>query len=245
MDYMWESQTDILFRTEVNSTKRQYLAKLIDLFSIPIRGVLIILDSDDYKKHPNPRWTYQGLHLNIKMGGIEEMSPEYLLEIMESRKYSNLIWLSKRICDANLIEFIWVASHEFQHFIQDQNCHILSVANAFLNDNLSHPGIRIEEPKVPLTVPYEFDAEIEAYKTVKKLLGDKQAHDFIKDSKNYDRLKRLHNHDFSKPYNVLTETIHFFEKYQDELIKYVDSTEVPFVNSFDIKKTISDLKECT
>ena len=187
----------------------------------------------------------QGLHFNIKLGGIEEISPEPILDIMESGKYSNLIWISNRVCIGNPVTFVWVVSHEFQHFIQDQKCHIFSVANSFLYNNLSHPSINIEEQKEALTVPYEFDAEIEAYKAVKKLFGNKQAEDYIRDPKTSDRLKRLHSHDFSKPYNILTETIHFFEKYQDELIKYVDSTEDPFVNSFDIKKTISDLKKCT
>jgi hypothetical protein len=101
---MWNSKTEIRFRTKVNPTKKKHLEILVELFSIPDRGILIILDSDDYKEYFNPIWKNQGLHLDIKNGGVEEMSPEYLLEIMESGEYSNLVAKDY----SHLISFVFI-----------------------------------------------------------------------------------------------------------------------------------------
>lgn len=229
---------DIFDWANLSREKRRLVDELIADFCIPEKDIALIFDENDYTDYPNPLWRNQGFHINMKLGGIEEWSPEPILNIMESDRFSNLIWISNRICIENRTTFVWVVSHEFQHFVQDEKCHILSVANSFLFSNLSHPSINIEEPKVALTVPYEFDAEINAYKAVKKLLGSEQAEKFINDPTN--KLEKLRNYDFSKPYNVIAETICFFEKYQDKLIKYIDSIN----DSFDIKKTISDLKQC-
>jgi len=241
---MLDANTKIFDWTDLSENRKHLLDKLIVEFCIPERGIALIFDKNDYTDYLNPLWRNQGFHLNIKLGGIEEISPESILSIMKSGKYSNLIWISNRVCIGNTVNFVWVVSHEFQHFIQDLKCHVLSVANSFLFKNLSHPSISIEEQKEVLTVPYEFDAEIEAYKAVKKLFGNKQAEDFIRDSKNSDRLKRLHKHDFSKTYNVLAETIHFFEKYRDQLENYVNLTSGSFISSLNIDSTIRELKEC-
>ena len=229
---------DIFDWANLSIDKRHLVDELITDFRIPEKDIALIFDENDYANYPNPLWRNQGLHINMKLGGIEEWSPEPILNIMKSNRFSNLIWISNRICIRNLTAFVWVVSHEFQHFVQDEKCHILSVANSFLFNNLSHPSINIEEPKEALTVPYEFDAEINAYKAVKKLLGSEQAEKFINDPTN--KLERLQNYDFSKSYNVIAETVYFFEKYQDELIKYIDSIN----DSFDIKKAISDLNQC-
>jgi len=124
---MWDSQTKIVDRAGVSADKGQYLEKLLLEYSIPKKGVVIILDNEDYVDYFNPIWRNQGLHLSIRLGGIEEMSPEYLLKIMESNKYSNLVWISKRINTGDAIKFVWVASHEFQHLKQDAISHNLSV----------------------------------------------------------------------------------------------------------------------
>lgn len=241
---MWDTDTKIFDWARLSEDRRILLDKLFAEFHIPEKGIAFILDKNDYLDYPNQLWRYQGVHMNIKLDGLEEISPDPLLEIMKSDNYSNLIWLSNRICLGDAVTFVWVASHELQHFMQDKKCHILSVAGSFLYNNLSHQSIKIDEEKEALIVPYEFDAELEAYKAVNKLIGKKQANGFIQNPENQDRMKRLQNHDFSKPYNVLVETIQFFIKYRNELVRYVNSSEDQFVRAFNVNKVICELKEC-
>ena len=242
MNYMWSSKTEIRFRTEVDPTKKQHLEKLIELFSIPDIGILIILDSDDYKEYPNPIWRNQGLHLSIKDGGVEEMSPDYLLEVMESREYSNLIWLSKRICDADLTKFIWVASHEFQHFRQSVVSPDLSVANTFLYNTLGDRKIQIDEPKVAITIPSEFDAELSAFKTVKKIFGREKVEKYVKRPHRFDKIGILLSYDPNKQYDIIGKTIYFFEKYREQLEVYIQDSTDPLVKSFNIDYHINKLR---
>jgi hypothetical protein len=243
MNYMWDSKTDIRFRTQVNRTKRLDLEKLIKLYSIPSIGILIILDSDDYKEYPNPIWRSQGLHLNIRLGGIEELSPEYLLEIMQSREYSNLIWFSKRICDADLTKFIWVASHEFQHFRQNTISHELSVANTFLENALRGEKLKIDEPKAAMPIPSEFDAELSAFKTFIKIFGRKEAEKYIKQPHRYDKIGSLLSYDLNEQYDIIGKTIYFLEKYRDQLDGHIEDTTVFIVKPFDIDYHIRKLRE--
>jgi len=238
---MWNSKTEIRFRTEVNPTKKKHLEILIELFSIPDIGILIILDSDDYKEYFNPIWKNQGLHLDIKNGGVEEMSPEYLLEIMESGKYSNLIWLSKRICDADLTKFIWVASHEFQHFRQSVVSHELSVANTFLNDTLGK--IQIDEPKVAITIPSEFDAELSAFKTIIKIFGRTKAEEYVRQPHRFDKIGILLSYDPHEQYDIIGKTIYFLEKYRDQLDVHIQKSTDLLVKSFNIDYHINKLRE--
>jgi hypothetical protein len=240
---MWDSQTNILFRTEVNSTKKKHLEKLIDLFSIPSKGVVIILDSDDYVKYPNPIWMNQGLHLNIRMGGIEEMSPEYLLEIMESRKYSHLIWLSKRICGSDLLRFVWVASHEFQHYRQNIISHELSVANTFLYNVLGDTKLEIDEPRVAMTIPSEFDAELSAFKTITELFGTIEAEKYIRQPHEFKRIGCLLEYDLNKEYDIIGKTIYLLEKYRNQLNSHLKDTTYRRNESFDIDQHIKKLKK--
>ena len=191
---MWNTDTKIFDWAKLTEDRKLLLDRIFTEFRIPEKSIAFILDKNDYLDCPNQLWRYQGIYMNIKLGGIEEISPDPLLEIMKSGNYSNLIWLSNRTCIGDVVTFVWVASHELQHFIQDKKCHSLFLANSFLYNNLLHQSIEIDEEKEALTVPYEFDAEIEAYKVVKKLIGEKQADGFIQEPENWARLKRFQNH---------------------------------------------------
>jgi len=201
------------------------------------------LDADDYENYPNPIWRNQGLHLNVRLGGIEEMSPEYLLEIMESRKYSNLIWLSKRICASDLMKFLWVASHEFKHFSQDTISHELSVANTFLYNVLGDKRIQIDEPRVAMTIPAEFDAELSAFKTIIKIFGTIEAEKYIRQPDRFDKIGYLLSYDLNEQYDIIGRTIYFLEKYRDQLESYIEGATDPMIKSFDVGKHIRKLQK--
>jgi hypothetical protein len=139
---MWDADTKIFDWAKLSEDRKILLDRLFAEFRIPEKGIAFILDKNDYFDYPNPRWQYQGLHMNIKLGGVEEISPDPLLEIMRSGNYSNLIWLSNKTCIGDAATFVWVTSHELQHYIQDKKCHLLAVAGSFLIDNLSHKSIK-------------------------------------------------------------------------------------------------------
>ena len=240
---MWNSQTEIIYRTDVGSIKKEHLENLMVLFSIPSKGILIVIDDDDYKDYPNPIWRNQGLHLNIRLGGIEEMSPEHLLDIMESGKYSNIIWFAKRICAGDLLSFVWVASHEFQHFLQDKTSHDLSVANTFLYSVLGDKKLQIDEPRVAMSIPAEFDAELSAFKTITNIFGATEAEKYIRQPDRFDRIGCLLKYDNNVQYDLIGQTIYLLEKYRDQLESYIKSAFDPMIKSFDVAMHIRDLQK--
>ena len=240
---MWDSQTKIVDRAGVSADKGQYLEKLLLEYSIPKKGVVIILANEDYVDYFNPIWRNQGLHLNIRLGGIEEMSPEYLLKIMESNKYSNLVWISKRINTGDAIKFVWVASHEFQHLKQDAISHNLSVANTFLFNVLGDSKIIIDEPKNAIMIPAEFDAELSAFKSTKMIFGAIETEKYVTNPKRVDRIGQLLFFDLKDPYDIIGRTIYFLEKYRSQLEAHIKTATDPMIESFDIGDSIHKLKK--
>ena len=105
---MLNADTKIFDWTDLSENRKHLVDKLIVEFRVPERGIALIFDKNDYTNYPNFLWQNQGLHFNIKLGGIEEISPEPILDIMQSGKYSNLIWISNRVCIGNPVTFVWV-----------------------------------------------------------------------------------------------------------------------------------------
>ena len=241
---MWDAETKLYYWADISSQRKVYIKNLLDDFEVPNEGFAIIFDKNDYPNYENPIWQKQGLHMNIQLGGIEEMSPEPIFNILDSQNFANLIWISNRICSGDNVQFVWILTHELQHFSQDRICHMLSVANNFLFNNISHDSINIDEPKVAMTIPYEFDAELSAFKRVADIFGNIEADKFIKRQQNNAGLKQLLDYDLLKPYDVINHTISFFEKYQIVLENYVQSASDPSIRSFNISNTIKELREC-
>lgn len=243
---MWDAKTKIFFLAKLSSQKKKFIDNLLAEFSIPSEGLAIIFDVNDYSDYENHLWRNEGVHINIELGGREDMSPKRLFEIMDSKKYANLIWISNRICSGDPVQFVWVFAHELQHFFQDRICHILSEANCFLLDTLilDNSSIIINELKESMTIPYEFDAELTSFKKVKKLFSNNSAERFIRSQKNYKTMNKLLSYDLTTPYDLVGQTIFYFEKYLDQLENYVKSASDPYIRSFNIARTINELKEC-
>ena len=85
---MWKAKTKIYDRIILDQERKETVYKLINEFNIPPIGVAIVFDNEDYLDYRNEVWRNQGIHINIKEGGIEEMSPQHLYDIMNSFEYS-------------------------------------------------------------------------------------------------------------------------------------------------------------
>lgn len=241
---MWKAKSEINDMVSLSTRQKCLLDQINKLFDFPAQGVIVIFDENDYDNYINPTWKFSGLHLNVELGGIEEMSPEHILEIMESKKYAHLVWFSKRVSLLEDIKFSWIVAHEFRHLQQDFNSNILSKAGHFLYRAIG--GINIEEQKIDVTVPTELDAELFAWKTVRHIFGFKVADSYVVNNsisgERCDAFKVLYNHGPDRPYDVVGSTIKLLRKYQSQLIELQSRlAEDYFLKGFDIDKACESL----
>ena len=181
--------------------------------------------------------------MNIKDGGIEEMSPNSLLEIMQSSKYSHLVWISGDVSKSKDIEFIWTLAHELQHLKQDLITTILSKAGNFLPNTLGN--IETDEQKIDLLVPTELDAELIAWRVTRIIFGNEIANLYVlNNSKSGERKKSyqcLLSYDPEKKYDVIGNTIRLLKKYQNQLEIVQKKTEDSIIKRFNINEVCLEL----
>jgi hypothetical protein len=240
---MWQAKSDIIDMVGLSDRYKYFLHLICGLFSIPDKGTIIIFDANDYDEYINPTWRFSALHMNLKFGGIEEMSPEHILKIMESKQYEHLIWFSKRVFESRYIEFSWTVAHEFRHLQQEFISNVLSKAGHFLY--LTIGGINIEEYKIDVTVPTELDAELAAWKTIRHVFGVRVADSYVVNNsisgKRCDAYKVLNSHDPDTPYDVVGSTINLLRKYQPQLEELQNKLDDDFLKKFNIGKACEAL----
>ena len=243
---MWGANTNIFDWVNLTKKRKVLIKKLISYFNIPAKGVAIVIDNECYENSYNPRWRCsKATYMNIKDGGIEEMSPNSLLEIMQSSKYSHLVWISGDVSKSKDIEFIWTLAHELQHLKQDLISTILSKAGNFLPNTLGN--IETDEQKIDLLVPTELDAELIAWRVTRNILGNKIANSYVLDnSKSGERKKSyqfLLSYDPEKKYDVIGNTIRLLKKYQNQLEIVQKKTEDSIIKRFNINEVCLELEK--
>ncbi|MHA1366243.1 MAG: hypothetical protein ACTSP5_07515 [Candidatus Heimdallarchaeota archaeon] len=243
---MWGANTNIFDWVNLTKKRKVLIKKLISYFNIPAKGVAIVIDNECYENSYNPRWRCsKATYMNIKDGGIEEMSPNSLLEIMQSSKYSHLVWISGDVSKRKDIEFIWTLAHELQHLKQDLISTILSKAGNFLPNTLGN--IETDEQKIDLLVPTELDAELIAWRVTRNILGNKIANSYVLDnSKSGERKKSyqfLLSYDPEKKYDVIGNTIRLLKKYQNQLEIVQKKTEDSIIKRFNINEVCLELEK--
>jgi len=243
---LWGANTNIFDWVNLTKKRKVLIKKLISYFNIPAKGVAIVIDNECYENSYNPRWRCsKATYMNIKDGGIEEMSPNSLLEIMQSSKYSHLVWISGDVSKRKDIEFIWTLAHELQHLKQDLISTILSKAGNFLPNTLGN--IETDEQKIDLLVPTELDAELIAWRVTRNILGNKIANSYVLDnSKSGERKKSyqfLLSYDPEKKYDVIGNTIRLLKKYQNQLEIVQKKTEDSIIKRFNINEVCLELEK--
>jgi len=243
---LWDANNNIFDLVNLTKKRKVLLKKLISYFNIPAKGVAIVIDNSCYENSYNPKWRYsRGIHMNIKDGDIEEISPNPLLEIMKSKKYSQLIWISGDISQGKDIEFIWGLAHELRHLEQDLITVVLSKAGNFLSNTLGN--IETDEQKIDLIVPTELDAELIAWRVARNIFGNEIANSYVlNNSKSGERKKSyqfLLSYDPEKKYDVIGTTIRLLKKYQNQLEIVQKKTEDSIIKRFNIDEICLELKK--
>ena len=107
--------------------------------------------------------------MNIRIGGIEEMSPQHILDIMHKPDCKHFVWISPTVANGNEFYAAWAFVHELQHVIQDISYPELAKVATFLSYAL--PSIKTNTQLTQLDFPAELDAEIKAKELTISLLG--------------------------------------------------------------------------
>ena len=238
---MWDANTNIIDWIDLNNKRKILIKKVISYFNVPAKGVAIVIDNNYYKNFGNPIWRCsKANHMNIKDGGIEERSPERLLKIMKSKKYSHLIWVAGDVSKGKDIEFIWVLAHELRHLEQDLISIILSKAGKFLR------YIEIDELKIDLMIPIELDAELVAWRVTRNIFGNKIADLYVlnnsKSGERKESFQFLLSYDPEQKYNVIGNTIRLLKKYQNQLEIKQKNSRSSFIKNFNIDEALLELK---
>ena len=243
---MWDANTNIFDWINLTKKRKELIKKLISYFNIPAKGVAIVIDNKCYENSCNPGWRCsKAIYMNIKDGGIEEMSPNPLLEIMHSKKYSHLVWISGDVSKSEEIECIWTLAHELQHLKQDLTSLILSKAGNFLSNTLGN--IATDEQKIDLLVPTELDAELIAWRVTRNIFGNKIANLYVlNNSKSGERKKSnqfLLSYNPEKKYDVIGNTIRLLKKYQNQLEILQKKSEDSIIKRFNINGVCLELEK--
>ncbi len=220
---MWDHKSNFDYFISLPENKARLCFDMCGYFKIPKTGVAIVFDNSDYHQSANYSqsiWKNIGNYLNIKEGdGNNETTPPPIANLIQSMNYSHLIWLSKRAWDEGDIDFVWNLSHELRHLEQDLENRFLALTNHFLVHNLK--GIDIEEPKLWITVPTEFDAELTAWRIVRKLFNSQCVNLYLNNLCNSGEKTKhfqiLTEHNPEDSFDVRANLISLLRKYQTEL----------------------------
>lgn len=142
--------------------------RLLEKMDVPQNGVYILLDDGEYPAYFNPRYK-QAFYMNIRVGGIEEMSSQHILDIMHKPDCEHFVWISPTVANGSEFYATWAFAHELQHVVQDVSHPELSKVATFLRYAL--PAVKTNARLTQLDLPAELDAEIKAKELTISLLG--------------------------------------------------------------------------
>jgi hypothetical protein len=243
---MWDAPTAVDDRFSLCCDRRRVADSAIGLHSVPEIGVLIMFEGDDLSHYYNPRWARPAVHMDLREGGVEELSPEHLLEIMEAQEHRHLIWISRQICESESdVHFVWVLSHELAHLEENLIDPILSKAGYFLHATLGR--VPIAEPQVTLTLPSEMYAELGALRIVRRVFSEQQVQDHLcclpKNEAGRQCIDLLLKQEQRGQFDVVAQTAYFLETYLADL----NEAKLEFdadrnIRQFDIDAAISELR---
>jgi hypothetical protein len=156
-----------VFRIDVSDHQRQIIHRVgCEMGMGEYRGYALFDDSN-YTDYPNPKWRKRALHLDVRRG-VEEISPEHILKLINAPDCEHLVWLSKAIAESEQVHMIWVYAHELRHVIQSSIYPELSEMTVSLRNALRN-ALRTG---YQLDLPQEFDAELAARDIVVKFFGE-------------------------------------------------------------------------
>ena len=138
------------------------------LYNLPIKDFILIFDKfDDGQLMDTSKWKLHGNFLNSKTSDIPNDTPDHIMDLIITNRSARIVWLSESTCASKDEHFIWVFSHELRHVEQDMNLVDLKETSKYLDARLKN---QMEATKrFRWTQPEEFDADLSAFHTLKKL----------------------------------------------------------------------------
>ncbi len=223
MDNMKYAFTKIDYRSAFTEECKSLMNCVMSRFNIPERGVYVLFNDEEIDRKSNYDETcyLPCYHTNISSGkkGMGINLAPVVSQIIASDKYSNLVFISKQVCERDDIELCWCLTHELTHLEQDLISHDLSVANDFLCHIFSI--IKTDEPKVSLSIPFELDAQLKTWRVVREVFGEQEADCFVeaksKTTQGKHLFKYLVKKDLQLRYDLIGETVKMLRKYQDDI----------------------------
>ncbi len=160
------------------------------------------------------------------------------VNIKEIENFSHLIWLENEVCIGSEEQFVWNYTHELQHLVHSLRYPYTSVVSDFITE------VRIRTQKVDLHTldrPDEFDCEKVAFEITALLKSKKAAVDY------FSSLPEIYKEKFilaEKAFtgNVFENLLGLLEQYYTELKKCEKKLSDENKFTFDVDKSISDLK---
>ena len=213
-------------------------------YEIPKTGVALVFDAENYgdDRFYKVCWGASALHMDIKNGGSHELSPDHLLDFMESRDYSDLVWLSKSACEQPDLAFAWILSHEFRHLQQNRMSPTLSKATYFMRSCLDKINV---EPRTTNQVPAEFDADLSAWRTCREIFGIAESDAYVSSNASAgerpEDFRLLSQRGPETRFEVVLATIEFLRQHKRQLRDAQAGAMDDAVRDFDIDGSIRKL----
>lgn len=158
----------IIDRIGLAESKKELVLRIHQHMGMDVEGLYIVFDDYDYTGYLNRLYTNNlAFHMNVELGGIEEMSPSHILEIIENPKCKYFIWVSRTVPLTDDMEFSWIYSHELQHMAQDIKYPNVSFLTCFLLVTYH----RVDPTTTVLDIPAELDAELKAIEILNVFFG--------------------------------------------------------------------------
>jgi hypothetical protein len=154
-----------VFRIDVPDQRKQLIIRVGGQMGIEKYRGYVLFDDSDYADYPNPKWRKRALHLDVRRG-VEEISPEHIVQLISSPDCDHFVWLSKRIVESELVHMVWVYAHELRHVIQDTLYPELSEMTGHLRKRL--------QDRYAIEMPQEYDAELAARDIVVQFFGEEE-----------------------------------------------------------------------
>jgi hypothetical protein len=213
-----------IFKNPRTSEKEGLIDRIEAEMRIPQEGVYCFFDGqvymdydiyvdDDYKR-------LLGFHRYTgNKEGIHGDHPGDIYKIMERNNCDHLIWMSKKICDADDVHFSWIYVHELQHllnYIENPDLYNLS---RFLCDTYSG----IDGRRWPCEVPDEFYCDQKAKMIVEIIYGAERRDECMRrvftEQEEYIKFKEI---EALMPFSIEDETIRIICEHKDQFKQYTD-----------------------
>ena len=218
----------VINRIGISGEKRGLIDELMDHFGVNSTGLCILLDDSDHEKYINKRYCDRAFYMDIVDGGIEEMSPDYVLDAMNAPSCLQFIWLSRRACLGSLAGFTWTLAHELQHLVQRTSDKLVAQINGLLRR--AYPQIG-QPNSLQIDFPAEFDAELGAREAVQALLGDTVLNKYLSEQRESEAgqryFDRFHCIEQDWSGDLRIETLRVLCARKEEYARFKDSLDDP------------------